>query len=94
MCGEPIKVPHTPGCTWLPLGYWADADGRWGICAYPESPNVEEQVVVGQAGGHAFARLHWEEALFAYRGQREYVPDTFDCDARRMSFMSPEDRRR
>lgn len=91
VCGESIKVPHEAGCTWLPLGYWADADGRWGIHPDPHKPKPENRVLIGQTDdGYESARHHWEEAMFTYKGYRKFTADTFDCDNRRMSFLSPD----
>lgn len=91
VCGSSIKVPHEAGCTWLPLGYWADDHGRWGAHPDPHNPDPMARVQIGHTDdGYASARTHWEEALFAYKGYRKFTPDSFDCDNRRLSFLNKE----
>lgn len=90
-CGSSIKADqHEDDCTWLPLGYWADEGGRWGIHPAPHKPDPSNRIEVGtvESGGYHAARKHWEEALFTYMGYRKFTPDSFDCDNRRMSFLS------
>ncbi len=90
VCSASIKADqHEDGCTWLPVGYWADESGRWGIHPDPHNPDSMTRIEVGTVGSGGFhaARKHWEEALFTYRGYRNFTPDTFGCDKRRMSFL-------